>query len=292
MMCSRMLRHDARHGRLYGFVEGLLQGFLLGAPAAGSLWEQARRSIKAALELPQRIDPATREKLEVLLQRPSGSSTAWSPGAALAELSPLGDPAARPTPSLASVEAIDTLEVRNALMTALEACASGSEVCAASAWFSDIELLEGFHRAALRGARVRLLVDDLSGLALGPVSAWFVHHLANLRVIERAHGMAGSGLEIRVHCSAAGRMMHLKSAGFSGEPPWVIGGQANYTPNSFSGAWLETVVRVEGGDVYEQFCAQFETLWGMSEVPKEPRWWLRAGRRALLETVEKTVFRF
>jgi phosphatidylserine/phosphatidylglycerophosphate/cardiolipin synthase-like enzyme len=155
-----------------------------------------------------------------------------------------------------------------------------------------MELFDAFHAAALRGVRVRILIDDLHALALGKVGGWFVRQLANQRVVARARRTLASGLEMRVHSSKHGRMMHLKCAGFASQVPYLIGGQANYTPNSFSGAWLETVVRVEGREVHEAFCVQFEDLWHASQPPDDAAWPIRVGRSALLEAVERTVFRF
>ena len=51
--------------------------------------------------------------------------------------------------------------------------------------------------------------------------------------------------------------MHLKTAGFVGTTRFLIGGQANYTPNTFSGAWLDTALKVENDAAVEAFLSQF-----------------------------------
>jgi phosphatidylserine/phosphatidylglycerophosphate/cardiolipin synthase-like enzyme len=165
-------------------------------------------------------------------------------------------------------------------------------VRAASTWFSDEELLEAFVDAANRGADVRLLTDDLHGLPLSPGFAWFVRRLANYRVIDRARSVHRGNFELRVHRSDNGRMMHLKTAAFLGTRPLLVGGQANYTPNSFSGAWLETGIATSAGHVIDAFLAQFDELWRISGPPEPVGAVSRATRRALLSLVERTVFTF
>jgi phosphatidylserine/phosphatidylglycerophosphate/cardiolipin synthase-like enzyme len=154
-------------------------------------------------------------------------------------------------------------------------------------------LLDAFVAAAGRGADVQLLTDDLHGLPLGAFPAWFVRRLANLRVIDRARARRRAGFELRIHPSAPGRMMHLKTAAFLGRRRTLIGGQANYTPNSFSGAWLETGLAIADADhVIDGFLAQFDSLWRAAAPPRPDAPLVRASHRALLGLVEKTVFRF
>jgi hypothetical protein len=105
--------------------------------------------------------------------------------------------------------------------------------------------------------------------------------------------------------------MHLKTAAILGRRGrTLIGGQANYTPNSFSGAWLETGLAITGagGDrvgtdpvsadpasadpVIAAFLAQFDSLWRAAAPPRPAPPPVRAVHRALLSLVEKTVFRF
>ena len=83
-------------------------------------------------------------------------------------------------------------------------------------------------------------------------------------------------------------MMHLKTAAFLGKHRYLIGGQANYTPSAFNGARLETGLVVASDAVVDAFLRQFDTLWGVSAVPRKlpaPSRWLR---RALLWFVGRT----
>jgi phosphatidylserine/phosphatidylglycerophosphate/cardiolipin synthase-like enzyme len=269
--------------------------FVVGAPAAGGVWDQARAAIAAALEIPQRISEADRDRLRALAARPAVVAAPPVPRSApVAELARLGDAGAIPAPHPAAIEVLETRAIRPRLVAALDATGPGDRVRAASTWFSDVALLDRFAAAAERGADVQLLVDDLAALPLGRVPSWFVRALANLRVIERAAARARPGFELRVHPSANRRMMHLKTCAFAGDrrPPFLIGGQANYTPNSFNGAWHETDVVVHGEAAVAAFLAQYGPLWDASAPPRLG--WLpgRLAKRALLWLVEHTVFTF
>lgn len=268
---------------------------LVGAPAAGAVWEQARAAIVAALALPQRLDPAARARVAALAAR----GPARSPSHALERTEPvaalraLGDPAALGATREAPVEVLTTLEIRPRLIESLRAVGPGDRVRAASTWFSDGELFEAFAAASERGADVAILIDDLVTLPLDPVQAWVVQKLANLRVIERARALAGPRFALRIHPSARGPMMHLKTAAFVGpRGAHLIGGQANYTPNSFSGAWLETDLVVHDRAATDAFLSQFTALWDASMPPPPGHALSRYARRALLWLVEHTLFRF
>jgi phosphatidylserine/phosphatidylglycerophosphate/cardiolipin synthase-like enzyme len=276
--------------------------FLVGPPAAGGLWAQARASLAAALELPQRLSPAERASVAALAARPA--ATVGTPAAAAPAPLPrapiheplraLGDPAAIPAPRPGAALVLSTAEIRPRLCAALAAAEPGDRIRAASTWCSDRELLDAFVAAAERGADVQLLTDDLYGLPLGAIPAWFVRRLANLPVVDRARSRARAGFELRIHPSAAGRMMHLKTAAFLGRRGRaLIGGQANYTPNSFSGAWLETGLAITEADhVVDAFLAQFDELWRAAAPPHPGTPLGRAAHRALLSLVEAAVFRF
>jgi phosphatidylserine/phosphatidylglycerophosphate/cardiolipin synthase-like enzyme len=280
--------------------------FVVGAPAAGALWGQARAALAAALELPQRLSAEQRARVTELAARPAAAAPATAATARLPrspitpELRALGDPAAIPEPRPAAVCVLATSEIRPRLVAALAAAEPGDRIRAASTWFSDRELLDAFVAAAERGADVQLLTDDLHGLPLGAIPSWFVRRLANLRVIDRARGIRRAGFELRIHPSASGRMMHLKTAAILGRRGrTLIGGQANYTPNSFSGAWLETGLAITGADhangvdhVIDAFLAQLDPLWRAAAPPRPAAPLAGAAHRALLSLVEKTVFRF
>jgi phosphatidylserine/phosphatidylglycerophosphate/cardiolipin synthase-like enzyme len=55
--------------------------------------------------------------------------------------------------------------------------------------------------------------------------------------------------------------MHLKTVAVRGAHPCLIAGQANMTPNSFDGSWLETDLEIEDRRLVEIFAEHFESLW-------------------------------
>ena len=59
--------------------------------------------------------------------------------------------------------------------------------------------------------------------------------------------------------------MHLKTLVIRGAAPTVIAGQANVTPNSFSGAWCETDVEIHDRSVADTVAAHFDALWQLPE---------------------------
>jgi len=267
--------------------------FLVGAPAAGAVWEQARAALEGALELPQRLDEAARARVAALASRGPSRPRPLERTEPVEALRAIGDPAAVGAVQEAPVEVLTTLEIRPRLIESLRAAGPGDRVCAASPWFSDSELLEAFAAAAEQGADVAILIDDLVSLPLGPVQSWVIQKLANLRVIERARAIAGPRFELRIHPSAGGQMMHLKTAAFVGpRGAYLVGGQANYTPNSFSGAWLETGLVVDDRAATDGFLAQFAALWDASMPPAPGGAPGRFARRTLLGLVERTLFRF
>jgi phosphatidylserine/phosphatidylglycerophosphate/cardiolipin synthase-like enzyme len=268
--------------------------FLVGAPGGGGVWEQIQQALTLALELPQRLTPEARERIVALAARPPKSSAGDVPREPpVASLRALGDPSARPPPSPAPLEVLTGGEVRERLVSALAELRPGDRVRAASTYFSDVGLLDALIAAAARGVHVQVLVDDCAGLPLDRFPLWFVRTFVNFRVVERARRAASSHLEIRVFPSGAGAMMHLKTAAFVGERSLVIGGQANYTPNSFSGAWLETGLVVhDNAAVLDGFMAQLTALWNASRPPPRRDALSALFLRVLLWLVERLVFRF
>src|SRR4029079_3451913 len=107
--------------------------------------------------------------------------------------------------------------------------------------------------AAGRGARVRGLVDDITGLPVGPVAGLLAPQLGNRRFLDQARHRHTDGLEVRVHDSRAGQLMHLKTVAVRGEYPCLIAGQANMTPNSFNGAWCETDLEIDDRRLVDVF---------------------------------------
>ena len=58
--------------------------------------------------------------------------------------------------------------------------------------------------------------------------------------------------------------MHLKTVARLGVRGVLIGGQANFTPNSFSGAYLETDIQTSAPPVITAFSHHYEELWQLS----------------------------
>lgn len=231
---------------------------LVDGDAAGAVGDLARAALQDALAIPQAIDAA---------QRATVARLAAAPG-------PTTAPALPPAP----VEVLDTLAIRPAIEAAIAASGAGDAIAVASTYCSDVPILEALHAAAVRGARVRLLFDDLAGLPLSGASRVLVRELVNHRAVEAAARLAHPRFEVRVHPSGDGRMMHLKTAAFTGAArALLIAGQANYTPNSFSGAWLETDLAIESPAIAGAFLAQYEPLWAASR-PVPRRSWQAAPR--------------
>ena len=256
----------------------------VGGAAAGDLWRQVSSALAAALEIPQRISPAQRAALERLLARPAGPARRWRPlppAPGLAGLAPAEVPFARPLAfHPAPVRVLAGSEIRPRIERAVGRAGPGDEVMVASAYFSDVEVLAALEAAAARGARVRILVDDIAGLPLGPLAGFLVQQLVNRRFLDRAAGRRTPGLEIRVHGSAGGQLMHLKTVAVRGARPCMIAGQANMTPNSFDGSWLETDLEIEDGRLVDLFAEHFEGLWRLPAArPPAPPAALEAPRR-------------
>ncbi|MBM7113688.1 phospholipase D-like domain-containing protein [Archangium primigenium] len=245
--------------------------------AARALWHTARRALQLALEIPQRLDEAQRTALLALLSREARGSPPFQPQPPRPELEALTAPEAPalppPAPRRARVRVLDSEHIRPCLEAAITRVPPGGHIAVATTYFSDLEMLERLFSAARAGVSVRVLIDDLCALPLPAPHAFAVRQFVNRRVIEAARTRAPSGFELRIHASGAGAMMHLKTAAFSSEQGAVlIGGQANYTPNSFNGAWWETDVEVESPELVADFLAHFDALWRLPTcAPPAPR---------------------
>ncbi|HEU5058230.1 MAG TPA: phospholipase D-like domain-containing protein [Kofleriaceae bacterium] len=239
---------------------------VVGAPAAGSLWRQVAEALAAALEIPQRITPAQRAAIVRLLARPPAAAAApyraLPPAPELAGLAPAEVPFRRPLElHRAPVRVLAGTEVRPRIERALGRAGAGDQVLVASAYFSDFAVLAALEAAARRGARVRILVDDIAGLPLGRLAGLLVQQLVNRRFLDEARHRHTPGLEVRVHASDAGQLMHLKTVAVRGAHPCLIAGQANMTPNSFDGSWCETDLEIADRRLVDVFADHFEALW-------------------------------
>lgn len=216
---------------------------LEGAPAR-ALWAAAVRAVADALPLPHGLSEDVARRLAALARVPAAPLDVRGPSA---------------------TELVSSTAIRPALMELIDGAQAGDQLAAASAYFSDVALFDALSAAAARGAEVRVLIDSVEALPLpAPLSA-IVPGLVNHAVIARARARPTPSLALRVHHSTHGRMMHLKSCARFGARPALIAGQANFTPNSFTGAWLETDVRSEDPAVLAAYRDHFEALWALPE---------------------------
>jgi phosphatidylserine/phosphatidylglycerophosphate/cardiolipin synthase-like enzyme len=237
--------------------------FLLAGDVARGLSRVAAAAIAEALTIPQAIDASERAALEALAHGPGAGREG---GAAFA-------PQGRGFVDDGGCALVENEAIRGRLEAMFEGAGRGDELLVATTYFSDLPVLAALERAAGRGARVRVLVDSIDALPLPPVSGWLTRNLVNHRAAceaARVQARLPGAFEWRTHDSRGGAMMHLKTAARLGTRPRLIGGQANYTPNSFSGAWLETDLETGSADVVAAFARHFERLWGLEASRPSP----------------------
>lgn len=214
---------------------------LRGKPAI-DLYTTALESVKAALALPIQFS-AAEEDLK------SQVTEAYSPP---------------PAPAGQTMLLGNGPQIQQAVLAELEtAQAHGiEEVRIASAYFSDPVTLYALFQAG-RSAKVRILIDNCHALVLPPLLSFFLRNTVNLFCIHECRKTRA--VELRVFKSKPSEMMHLKAVALTGKTSCLIAGQANFTPNSFSGAWLETSVRTEDKRSVSAFTKHYETLWERAE---------------------------
>ena len=253
--------------------------FLIGeGPASLALWEEGRSSLSRALELPQRIDAGQREQLLEICRLPAKSrDTKFIQGPEQSVLRALGDPFAIPEARRGRVSLLSSKEILPCIIQAADALGPGDSIRVASTYFSDAQALRAFASAAKRRVSVRILIDDCAGLPLKPLLSLLLRTFVSLRCRAYGRRREPEHLEVRVHRSLQQPMMHLKTAAFLGKERLLIGGQANYTPNSFSGAWLETNLLVEESAAVGAFLEQFDDLWNKAEPLRPPEHVARSG---------------
>lgn len=241
--------------------------FWVTGAAAQALHRTATTALSAALTIPQDLNPDERAVIEALLAEPVREGMPLAP---TRKEIPGGSFGLRVPPSSLcedpSCALIENEEIRPRLVALFDEAGPGDELLVASAYFSDLEMLGAITRAVERGARARVLIDSIHALPLPPVFSWITRCLVNHEVTVRSMELAArfSGrFELRVHDSRDGAMMHLKTAARIGRNPLLIGGQANFTPNSFSGAYLETDLETRAAPVLAAFTDHFERLWSL-----------------------------
>lgn len=251
--------------------------FFVTGDIAARLFRVAASAITEALSIPQPIGAVEREALDRLVCTDAPLAT---PPPSL-ELAPIAGYHASTPPAPRSAHVVDddtcTLVEHEAIRPRLEAmfdgAGRGDELVVATTYFSDLPMLSALVRAAERGAKVRVLVDSIDALPLPPLSSWLTRNLVNHHVAceaERAQARLPGAFEWRTHDSRGGAMMHLKTAARLGASPRLIGGQANYTPNSFSRAWLETDLETSSRAVIDAFVDHFEYLWHLEASRPSP----------------------
>ncbi len=218
-------------------------GFMLAGRSARQLWRIATDALTAALKIPQPLSHADHVTIDVLLTAAPAHAT---------------------DDEHSDGELIENEAIRGRLEALCAGAGPGDQLLAATTYFSDLPAFAALDMAARRGARVRVLIDSIHALPLPRLYSWLTCNLANHQVIQaasRAHAELPNNFELRVHDSRAGTMMHLKTLARLGPRPLLLGGQANFTPNSFSGAWLETDLETRSPAVIAGFTEHFEQLW-------------------------------
>ena len=252
--------------------------FWLVGPIATDLWQVAMRALSSSLEIPQDLRAEERQSLSSLL---ASTTSVASHSAQTALVPSLSSVAGYPLPiegttggarvELAldpTCELIENRAIRARIAALLHDSSAGDEVLMASAYFSDLELLSVVESALLRGCTVRVLIDSLHALPLPPLPSWLTCNLVNHSVVceaRRLQTLFPARFELRIHDSKHGAMMHLKTVVRLGPQSLLIGGQANFTPNSFSGAYLETDLETRSSSVIAAFTAHFERLWALPQ---------------------------
>ncbi|MCB1177844.1 MAG: hypothetical protein KDK36_09720, partial [Leptospiraceae bacterium] len=124
----------------------------------------------------------------------------------------------------------------------------------------DMEILKELEQLEHK-IKIYILVDSCKALPLSPILKFILINTVNLTCMERCRK---NKINLKVFPSNSSRMMHLKSILFVGKKSFLISGQANFTPNSFNGAWLETNIYTEDLKIIKQFKEHFKSLWEVS----------------------------
>jgi phosphatidylserine/phosphatidylglycerophosphate/cardiolipin synthase-like enzyme len=225
--------------------------FVLRAEPAQELWNTATRALACALTLPHALTPSQHAEL-----------------ADLSRTEPLAWPSAQSlTANERASYLVHSSAIRAEVATLINQAGQDDTLYVASAYFSDCSTFDLLAQAARRGSSVRVLIDSIAGLPLPQHLSWVIRSLVNHAVTRRARERTAltDNFEFRVHDSSHGRLMHLKTCAVFGERSLLIGGQANFTPNSFSGAWLETDVVTRDREVLAAFKRHFDELWALAE---------------------------
>lgn len=207
--------------------------------AAAELWNVSAAAVEDALALP----PAPQPQFTLCALKPFSLAAGRGKAARILDGGP---------------------EIQKAILDQIKHAKQNEcrEIRAASAYFSDPVTLSALSNVS-QGARVRILIDNCHALSLPRLLQFFLRSTVNLFCIHNCRQTAS--LELRIFPSNPAEMMHLKAISFSGSSPCLIAGQANFTPNSFSGAWLETSVYTNSPGAVRGFNRHFDALWARAE---------------------------
>lgn len=251
--------------------------FWLAGDVAIALWQAAMDALRLARQLPYHFVAEERIQIErVLSMNTVGDLPAYQADLCLRTLPipdyPIDweDTAYSHAPLTADphCQLLATQQIRGRICALLADAQPGEEVLIATAYFSDPSMLQEIEQALLRGVKVRVLWDSLFALPLPAIPAWLTRNLVNHSVLvdaRKLHLRFPDRFRVRIHHSHQGQMMHLKTIAKLGSHPRLIGGQANFTPNSFSGAYLETDIETQAQPVVSAFVAHFESLWQLPD---------------------------
>ncbi|WP_437592234.1 phospholipase D-like domain-containing protein [Sorangium sp. So ce1000] len=282
--------------------------FWLTGAVARRLWRVAIAAIDEALTIPQAIGAEGRAALRALVDDDAArgpddlATEGASPTPTLAPVPgyagglrvPLPPPGALTAAGDETCALVEHEAIRARLEELFDGAAAGDELLVATTYLSDLPVIEALERAAARGARVRVLIDSIDALPLPPAAAWLIRNLVNHHGITRAleaEARWPDRFALRVHDSRGGAMMHLKTAARLGARPMLVGGQANFTPNSFSRAWLETDLETRDPAFVSAFAAHFERLWGLPASRRASSGRGSRARSALLRAFERLGLR-
>ncbi len=241
--------------------------FVFDGAAARQLWQQARQALTQALAIPQKITEPQKQAVQDLAADTQSESPAYSARPSAPELASYPICSASGTADFEFVVArqrvLDTLEILPQLLKRIAAQKPGESILVAVAYFSDWQIWQELRQAGRRGVKVKILVDDMRALPLRWFLQILVRAFVNRSFLEWARDQ--SDVEVRVHHSRNFKMMHLKTVAFLSDEPVLIGGQANYTPRSFNGAWFESDIEIANAEIVGRFVAHFEELWRLPE---------------------------
>ncbi len=222
--------------------------FLLRKDLSYEIWKFAIHSVKKAVELPIQWNEAEKEIFPWLDQQIKSLSNSKSSISGTTKSKILKN----------GPEILKSIleEIRNIDQNGIE------EICVSSAYFSDLQTLEELIQLSTK-IRVKIMVDSCEALSLKKFLKIILTQTVNLVCIHNCRKV--DSIELKIFPSSLKEMMHCKFILFIGKNSCLIAGQANFTPNSFSGAWMETNIWTSEKKVIDQVQSHFQEMWNRSE---------------------------